>query len=92
MFFNTFSFRFKGYSETLKTTDKNFAEEYDGFYKQECWTSTEINLFVSFILQYTASCYGPKLNLHHLYRKCLHKIIMPALTLKSGIYSVTNQN
>ena len=33
-----------------------------------------------------------KLNLHHLYRKCLHENVMAVLNLKSGRYSVTNQN
>ena len=33
-----------------------------------------------------------KLSLHHLYGKCLHENIMAVLNLKSGRYSVTNQN
>ena len=51
--------------DALKTTDKTLQKKHihDDFYRQEYWTGTEINLFVSFILQYTASMLWTKAQL-----------------------------
>ena len=64
---------------------------HDGFYRQEYWTATEINLFISFILQYTASM---------LWAKAQHAPPLQKMSAwkhngcaNSEIrYSVTNQN
>ena len=58
--------------DALKSTDKTLQKNiyiHDSFYRQEYWTGTEINLFVSFILQYTASMLLAKAQLAPLLQK-----------------------
>ena len=58
--------------DALKTTDKTLQKNiyiHDGFYRQEYWIATEINVFVSFILRYTAFMLWTKSQLAPLLQK-----------------------